>query len=148
MLARDVMTANPVVVTPEESVARAAEIMRDFDIGIVPVVAERASLRLTGVLTDRDIAVRCVAARHAGYCRVRDHMTAGTLVVAQPDESLEQVVARMEQAQVRRIPVVEGDGRLVGIVAQADLAMRFGPDAPDAIEELLERISEPADVLT
>lgn len=148
MLARDVMTTNPAVVTPEETIARAAEIMRDFDAGIVPVVADRASLRLAGVITDRDIAVRCVAVRHAGYCRVRDHMTAGILVVARPDEPLESVVARMERAQVRRVPVVAPEGRLVGIIAQADLATRFGPGAPDAIEELLERISEPVDALT
>jgi CBS domain-containing protein len=147
MLARDAMTANPVVVTPEESIARAAEIMRDFDVGVVPVVADRQSLRLVGMLTDRDAAVRCLAAHHTGACRVRDHMTTGTLVTADPGESLEAVVARMERAQVRRVPVLQPDGRLLGIVAQADVAMRLGPESPAAIEELLERISEPAGAL-
>jgi CBS domain-containing protein len=148
MLARDAMTANPVVVTPEESIGRAAEIMRDFDVGVVPVVADRLSLRLVGMLTDRDAAVRCLAAHHTGACRVRDHMTTGTLVTADPGDSLEVLVARMERAQVRRVPVVQPDGRLLGIVAQADIAMRLGPESPAAIEELLERISEPAGALT
>jgi CBS domain-containing protein len=147
MLARDAMTANPVVVTPEESIARAAEIMRDFDVGVVPVVADRQSLRLVGMLTDRDAAVRCLAAHHTGACRVRDHMTTGTLVTADPGDSLEVLVARMERAQVRRVPVLQPDGRLLGIVAQADVAMRLGPESPAAIEELLERISEPAGAL-
>ena len=147
MLARDAMTANPVVVTPEESIARAAEIMRDFDVGALPVVADRQSLRLVGMLTDRDAAVRCLAAHHTGACRVRDHMTTGTLVTADPGDSLEVLVARMERAQVRRVPVLQPDGRLLGIVAQADVAMRLGPESPAAIEELLERISEPAGAL-
>lgn len=147
MLARDAMTANPVVVTPEESITRAAEIMRDFDVGVVPVVADRQSLRLVGMLTDRDAAVRCLAAHHTGACRVRDHMTTGTLVTADPGDSLEVLVARMERAQVRRVPVLQPDGRLLGIVAQADVAMRLGPESPAAIEELLERISEPAGAL-
>lgn len=147
MLARDAMTANPVVVTPDETIARAAEIMRDFDVGVVPVVADRQSLRLVGMLTDRDVAVRCLAAHHTGTCRVRDHMTTGTLVTADPGDSLEVLVARMERAQVRRVPVLQPDGRLLGIVAQADVAMRLGPESPAAVEELLERISEPAGAL-
>lgn len=147
MLARDVMTSNPAVVTPDESVGRAAEIMRDFDVGLVPVVAERLSLKLVGLITDRDITVRCVAMRHGSHCRVRDHMTVGSLATADPDDSLEAVVVRMERAKVRRLPVVAPDGRLLGIVAQADLATRYGPDAPSAIEELLEKISEPAEAL-
>ncbi|MHB1073391.1 MAG: CBS domain-containing protein [Gemmatimonadaceae bacterium] len=148
MLARDAMTANPVVAIPEETIARAAEIMRDFDVGAVPVVADRQSLRLVGMLTDRDIAVRCLAAHHTGSCRVRDHMTTGALVTADPGESLEVLVARMERAQVRRVPVLRPDGRLLGIVAQADIATRLGPESPAAVEELLERISVPAGALT
>ncbi len=147
MLARDAMTANPVVAIPEESIARAAEIMRDFDVGALPVVADRQSLRLVGMLTDRDVTVRCLAAHHTGACRVRDHMTTGSLVTADPGESLDALLARMERAQVRRVPVLQPDGRLVGIVAQADVAMRLGPESPAAIEELLERISEPAGAL-
>ena len=118
-----------------------------LDVGVVPVVADRQSLRLVGMLTDRDAAVRCLAAHHTGACRVRDHMTTGTLVTADPGDSLEVLVARMERAQVRRVPVLQPDGRLLGIVAQADVAMRLGPESPAAIEELLERISEPAGAL-
>lgn len=143
MKARDIMTANPRVVTPTEPVTHAAEIMRDLDVGIVPVVDDIATMHLEGVLTDRDIAVRCVAFGHHGNCRVSDHMTSDHLDVVRADAEVNEVIKRMEEGQVRRIPVVADGSRLVGIIAQADLAVKLGPRQPDVIEELIERISTP-----
>ena len=143
MKARDVMTRNPEVVLPEEGLDRAAEIMERLDVGIVPVVDDRTGMRLRGVITDRDIAIRHVAKRHQLDCRVRDHMTADHLDVVHPDTDVHDVVGRMAHDQLRRIPVTEDGHRLVGIIAQADIARRVGPGEPREVEEMLQRISEP-----
>lgn len=144
MKARDIMTADPGVVTPQQPIAHAAEIMRELNVGMVPVVDDPSSMRLEGVLTDRDIAVRCVAFGHDGSCRVQDHMTTDALDVVRADADISEVISKMETDQVRRIPVVADGSRLVGIIAQADLAVKLGPKEPELIEEVLERISEPA----
>jgi len=143
MKARDIMTSNPHVTTRREPVSRAAEIMRDLDIGIVPVVDDASSMRLVGVITDRDIAVRCVAKKHGTSCTVGDHMTSEHLDTAHPDDDIEVVISLMERDQVRRIPVVSEDNRLAGMIAQADLATKLGAKEPQKVEEVLQRVSEP-----
>jgi CBS domain-containing protein len=143
MLARDIMTRDPRVVTPDEPIAHAATIMRDLDVGIVPVVNDKVHMHLEGVLTDRDIVVRCVALQHNGHCRVRDHMTSDHLATVRPDTEIHQVIDLMERGRIRRIVVVDEDNHLVGIIAQGDLAVKLGPKEPLEIEELVERISVP-----
>lgn len=143
MLARDIMTRNPAVVTPGESIAHAAEIMREKNIGIIPVVNDRTHMRLEGLITDRDIAVRCVAERHDPSCRVMDHMTTDHLDTVRADTSVDDVMRAMRHDRVRRIPVVEEGERLVGIIAQADLALHVGPLEPEKVESVLQQISEP-----
>lgn len=140
MKARDIMTANPESVTAGDSIQTAARIMRDSDVGIVPVVDDEGSRRLRGVITDRDIAVRCVAEGRDGTCRVSDLMS-GDLVTARPDDDVSKVMDRMKTEQVRRIPVVDDSDRLVGIIAQADIALD-GP-GDKAIGDVVEKISEP-----
>jgi CBS domain-containing protein len=147
MKARDIMTPAPAVVTPDAPIVRAAEIMRDLEVGIVPVVDDVSRMRLEGVLTDRDIAVRCVAQRHDAKCLVRDHMTARNIDTVTPDADVTEVIAKMEQDRVRRIPVVDEAKRLVGIIAQADLAVKLGPKEPLEVEHMLERVSEPVPAL-
>lgn len=142
MKAREIMTPEPRVVAPDDTVSEAARIMRELDVGIVPVVdGERGRLR--GVITDRDIAIRHVADRHAGDCRVSEHMSERVTSV-RPEDDVDDVMRRMQSEQVRRIPVVDGD-RLVGIIAQADIAVDVGPREPVKVEKTLERISEPAE---
>jgi CBS domain-containing protein len=143
MLARDLMTSDPSCVTPDDALSAAAEMMRELHVGIIPVVDHRETRRLAGVITDRDIAVRCVARHHEPGCRVRDHMTAHRLHTVHPDADAGDVIALMEAEQVRRVPVVREDGTLVGIIAQADLAMKLGPRRPLDVERMLERVSEP-----
>ena len=140
MKARDIMTANPESVTATDSIQAAARIMRDSDVGIVPVVDDEGSRRLRGVITDRDIAVRCVAEGRDGNCRVSDLMS-GDLVTARPDDDVSKVMDRMKTEQVRRIPVIDDSDRLVGIIAQADIALD-GP-GDKAIGDVVEKISEP-----
>jgi CBS domain-containing protein len=143
MLARDIMTTHPTVVTPDDPISRAAELMRDRGVGVLPVIDDLQSRRLAGMVTARDIVTRCVAARHAGDCRVRDHMTCTHLEFVGPDSDVSEVVAKMKSAQVRRIPVVADLRGLVGIIAVADLAVRLRPGHPSVVEEL-EGLMSPA----
>lgn len=138
MKARDIMTTNPRVVTASDSISRAAEIMRDTDVGIVPVVEDSGSMRLAGVVTDRDIAVRIVAEGRDGNVNVREVMSSGLTTVG-PDDDLDRVTDLMKSEQVRRIPVCEGE-RLVGIIAQADVARETSDKKTG---DVVERISEP-----
>lgn len=138
MKARDIMTANPRVVTSDDSISRVAEIMRDSDVGVVPVVEDSSTMRLAGIVTDRDIAVRIVAEGRDGNVNVREIMSSG-LATVRPDDDVNQVTELMKREQVRRIPVCEGE-RLVGIIAQADVA-REGSDKKTG--DVVEKISEP-----
>jgi CBS-domain-containing membrane protein len=143
MNARALMTPEPTVVAADESISRAARLMRTMDVGMLPVVDDSTQRRLVGVLTDRDIVVRCLAEGHLVDCRVRDHMTGEPMVTIGPDTALRDIANLMERYQVRRLPVVGAARRVVGIVTQADLARRVGPENPQLVEEVLERISTP-----
>ena len=116
---REVMTSNPCTIDADKSVAYAAKMMRDEDVGVAPIVEGD---RLVGVLTDRDIAVRVVAeGRDPVQVKARE-VASGDLVTLDPDQDLDEALRLMARHQVRRLPVVEEDGRVVGIVAQADVA--------------------------
>jgi CBS domain-containing protein len=146
MRALEIMTENPQVVTPEATIAEVAQKMRDLDVGIIPVVDNVEGRQLRGVITDRDIAIRAVAEGKDGKVRVSDCMTADVRTVNKND-SVRDVMRVMRQDQVRRVPVTDREGRLVGIIAQADLAVDYALDDPSREAELgetIERISEPA----
>ncbi len=144
MKASEIMTPHPEAVTPSDLVQRAAEIMRDLDVGFVPIVKDKQSMQLQGVITDRDITVRHVAAGHPRECKVHEHMTRDQLETVGPEATFEEVVEVMKRAQVRRVPVVEGDGRIIGVIAQADIATKEAPTHPEEVAETVEKISEPA----
>ncbi|MGH2922370.1 MAG: CBS domain-containing protein, partial [Gaiellaceae bacterium] len=113
------MTSNPCSIDAGKSVAYAAKMMRDEDVGLAPIVEGD---RLVGTLTDRDIAVRVVAeGRDPESTTVRE-VASSDLITVDPQQGLGEALRLMAQHQVRRLPVVEEDGRLVGIVAQADIA--------------------------
>ena len=133
---RELMTENPKTVSSDATVVEAARVMRDGDVGLVPVVDGD---RLVGTVTDRDIAIRVVAEeRDPNTTTVRE--TASTDVVTiDPEQDLDEALRLMAQHQVRRLPVVEEDGRLVGIVAQADVA-RHGEDRETG--QVVEQISQ------
>jgi CBS domain-containing protein len=136
MKVRDVMTPNPRTVTPEESIQTTARIMRDEDTGVVPVVEGEM---LAGIITDRDIVVRAVAEGKGPATKVREVMTAGRVVRADPDMTTRDASDLMARHQVRRLPVVEND-RLVGIVSLGDIAVKEGKDSRTG--DTLENISE------
>ena len=138
MKARDIMTKNPTSVTPETSVREAAQLMKDRDVGILPVVESAGSRKLLGVVTDRDIALRHVAEGHSSPdCPVREAMSEG-VKTAKPDDDVQDVMDVMGREQIRRIPIVDDRGELVGIVAQADIVL----EADDRnAERTVEKIS-------
>jgi CBS domain-containing protein len=137
------MTPDPFVVTPKELVSRAAQIMRDHEVGVVPVVADTKSMVLVGIITDRDIAVRHVAEGHVGDCVVAAHMTSDDIETVKDTADPESVLAAMRRREVRRVGVVNRDGRLVGVIAQADVATADGIPKEE-IAETVKAISEPA----
>ncbi|MGH7668571.1 MAG: CBS domain-containing protein [Gemmatimonadaceae bacterium] len=143
MRAKDLMTQNPTVTAADDSIPRAAELMRNLGVGMLPVVDDLQTRRLVGAITDRDIVVRCLADHGTAQCRVRDHMSTSPLVFVHADTPLDDIGRKMEQYQVRRLPVVTSDLRVVGIVTQADLAVRVGAGDPTLIEEIVQRISTP-----
>ena len=139
---RDVMTREPVYCEPADPVTRVAELMRQHDIGSLPVVESGASRRLVGIVTDRDLVVKVVAGnRSVDSASVRDAMTANPCSCGE-DETVDRVLELMADRQVRRVPVVDGEGRLTGIIAQADVATRLQADRQTG--ELIEAISEPS----
>lgn len=132
---RDIMTENPVSVRPDSQVVEAARLMASEDVGSLPVVDGD---RLVGVVTDRDITVRVVAeGRDAGATTVGE-IASSDPVTVKPDADLDEALREMARNQVRRIPVVEGD-RLVGIVAQADVARETSDSETGRV---VEEISE------
>lgn len=140
MKAKDIMTKQPKCVTAETSVREAARIMKEQDVGVLPVVEREGSDRLIGIITDRDIAVRHVAEGHdSSSCPVREAMTSNVRT-AREDDDVDDVMDLMGKEQVRRIPVVDDRGSLVGIVAQADI-VREARDEKKA-ERTIEKISE------
>jgi CBS domain-containing protein len=134
----DVMTRNPQVVTPEETIARVAQLMKEHDVGAIPVCDGK---RLIGMVTDRDITIRTVAeGKQADKAKVRDAMTS-KVHWCYEDDDVEDVLEKMGDLQVRRIPVVDRDKHLVGIVALGDLSRHDAGDVQDALEEISERRS-------
>jgi CBS domain-containing protein len=118
------MTANPCSIDAEQTVAHAAKMMRDEDVGLAPIVEGD---KLVGTLTDRDIAIRVVAeGKDPNQTTVRE-IASTNIVTIDPQQDLDEALRLMAKHQVRRLPVVEEDGRLVGVVAQADVA-REGDD--------------------
>jgi CBS domain-containing protein len=138
---QDVMTRDPSTVTPETPAREAASIMRDEDVGVVPVVEGEGSRRLVGVVTDRDLAVRIVAEGRDSNTPVVEVMTASKLTTCGPDEDIDGAMNAMASEQVRRIPIVDERGSLVGIVSQADIVRKAQDDGK--AERTVEQISEP-----
>lgn len=140
MIASEIMTANPECCVPTDSVMTAALIMKSEDVGPVPIVEDKDQKKLTGIVTDRDLAIKVVAeARDPKTTPVEDVMSAG-LVTCRDNDDVRSVLKLMEENQLRRIPVVDKNDRLQGIIAQADVATRLGDTA--AAGEVVEQVSQ------
>ena len=134
--ARDVMTANPTTVSDKDTIRDAARIMAKEDTGVVPVVDGR---KVIGMVTDRDIVVRLVAeGKDPAKARVDEYMTKSVRSVKE-DTLVAEVLSVMSSAQIRRVPVVNANGELVGIVSIGDIST--GSDQEGNVGKAIEQIS-------
>jgi CBS domain-containing protein len=132
----EVMTDRPRAVTPETTISEAAQLMKNDEIGSLPILEGE---QLTGMVTDRDIVIRAIAeGKDPRGMPVRE-VASRELVTVHADEDLSSALQLMASQQVRRLPVVDDDGRLVGILAQADVALEA---KEKAVGEMVEEISK------
>src|SRR5947208_2442901 len=122
MLCHQIMTRDPNCCTPQDTVMRAARLMKIADVGVIPVCSSRDSRRLVGVITDRDLCLEVVAENLDANATSIDKCMTRNPVTCRTDEDIDTALQRMEKHQIRRIAVVDSDGQLVGIISQADIA--------------------------
>ena len=133
---RDAMTANPTTAKSDTSIVEVARMMKTEDVGVIPIVDGD---RLSGVITDRDITIQVVAEGRDPESMTASEVASRDLVTIDPQQDLDEALRLMAQHQVRRLPVVEEDGKLVGMLAQADVATA-GDDAKTG--QVVEQISQ------
>jgi len=136
---REAMTPVVRTVSPSQSLMDAAQMMKSDDAGAIPIIDGG---RLVGIVTDRDIAIRAVAEGIDPRTTTVDRIASHDTVTVQPDQDLDEALELMARHRVRRLPVVEGDdGEVIGILAQADVAM-WAKEKKSG--EMLEQISQPS----
>ena len=132
----EVMTSNPRSLEGGSSAVEAARLMRDEDAGVVPIVEGE---KLVGTVTDRDIVLRVVAEGRDPEATTVGEIASRELVTVDPQQDLDEALRLMARHQVRRLPVVEEDGKLVGIVAQADVATHASDEQTGEVVEDISR---------
>jgi CBS domain-containing protein len=137
---KDVMTLDPICCLISDTAIQAANLMRDADVGPILVIEDPESKKLIGIVTDRDLAMKVVAdGQDSKKINIGDVMTRDP-VRCHVDEDVQAVLERMSGYQVRRIPVVDAENRVVGIISQADIANRI--QDPETVGEIVQEISE------
>lgn len=145
MRAEKIMTPDPATCMPDTRIQDVAHLMLENDCGEIPVVDDRETRRLVGVVTDRDIAVRAVAEGRSPTETRASEIMSSSVVSANPDTTLDECVELMEKHQIRRLPIVDKEGRCIGIVAQADIALQ-GKDRKTG--DLVQDVSKPGGATT
>ena len=136
----EVMTKSPVCCLPNAMAADVAELMDSGNIGSIPVIENEQTKKIIGIVTDRDLALKVVAkGLDAKSTKVETVMTR-KLVTCLADDDLQKALDAMAEHQLRRIPVVDVDHKIVGIIAQADVATRI--DQPEKTAEMVKEISQ------
>jgi CBS domain-containing protein len=142
MKIKHIMTKDPTCCIPSDTAQRAAKIMRDEDTGVVPIIENEQSRKVIGIVTDRDLCMNVVAeGRDPGATQVHEAMTT-TVVSCSPQDSVDKATELMRENQIRRIPVVDEQHRLVGIVAMADIVGRANVRTTET-HETLKTVSAP-----
>lgn len=136
----DVMTKNPIWCLRDESVVQAARLMKSQNIGSIPVIQNELTRTLVGIVTDRDLAIEVVAEGVDPRTMVVGDVMSHNVITCYPDDSLEIALHAMGQHQLRRIPVVDYDNRILGIISQADIATRV--NEPEKTAEVVKEISQ------
>ena|SRR5215216_1623277 len=135
----EVMTKKPVCCLPNDSVIKAAELMKSRNIGPVLVIENEQTQRLVGIVTDRDLALRLVAEGGDPKTTKVEAVMTRSVVTCGADDNLQKALDAMAEHQLRRIPVVDNDHKVVGIIAQADVATRL--DQPEKTSQMVKEIS-------
>jgi CBS domain-containing protein len=135
----NVMTTHPICCLPEDNVVRVAQLMKGKDIGAVPVVQNEMTKKLVGIVTDRDLALKVVAVGLDPKTVIVEDVLTRSVVTCHADDDLEIALDAMALHQLRRIPVVDHEYRIVGIIAQADVATRI--NQPEKTAEVVKEIS-------
>jgi CBS domain-containing protein len=136
----EVMTKNPVCCLPNEMVSQAADLMKSKQVGSIPVIENEQTKKLVGIVTDRDLALKIVAeGLDAKTTKVETVMTR-KVVTCHAEDDLQKALDAMSENQLRRIPIVDDDNKVVGIIAQADVATRV--DQPKKTAEMVKEISQ------
>jgi CBS domain-containing protein len=137
----EVMTGSPACCLPFDAVSTAAQSMKEENVGSIPVIDSQLTRRLAGIVTDRDLALQVVAAgRDVNSTKVGDVMTY-KVITCHVDDAVQMAVDAMAEHQLRRIPVVDDDYKIVGIISQADVATRV--DRPEETAKMVKEISRP-----
>ena len=142
MKIREVMSENPVCCLPSDTAQAVAQIMCDHNVGLIPVVNDQQSKQLIGVITDRDLCCNVVArGLDPKTTSIESHLTQHPFT-SRDGENIEKCERLMQEHQVRRVPVVDGNNCVIGIVAQADLALK---EKPERLSKTMAEISKPTD---
>lgn len=141
MKVREIMTPNPVCCVPGDTAQKVAKLLRDGSVGSAPVVADRDSNRLIGMITDRDLCCWLVAEGLDPKSTKIERFISQSPIACRDGENVEKCEKAMQDHQIRRIPVVDSDGRCIGIVSQADLALK---DKPERVSKTVSEISKPS----
>jgi CBS domain-containing protein len=137
----EVMTENPVCCLPSDTVSKVAELMKSKNIGPVPIIENEQTKKLVGIVTDRDLALKIVAdARDPRSMKAEDVMTR-EVVTCRAEDDLQNAMDAMSGHKLRRIPVIDNNNRIVGIIAQADVATRV--DQSEKTAAMVRGISQP-----
>jgi CBS domain-containing protein len=140
MKARDAMTPNPVCCLTTDSAQTVAGLLRKHNVGSIPVVTDHDSRKLIGIITDRDLCCSVVADGVDSPSTPIENFISRNPAACGEGENLDRCERLMRERQVRRIPIVDGDGHVIGIVSQADLALK---DKPENVAKMLTEVSKP-----
>jgi CBS domain-containing protein len=136
----EVMTKNPVCCLPTDLVSKAAELMKSKDIGPVPIIENEQTRKLVGIVTDRDLALKIVAEGRDPKSTKTEAVMTRKVVTCRAEDDLQKALDAMSSHKLRRIPVVDNDNAIVGIIAQADVATRV--DQPEKTAAMVRGISQ------
>jgi CBS domain-containing protein len=136
----EVMTSKPACCLPNDTVAKSAQLMKQEDVGSIPVVESEQNTKLLGIVTDRDLALKIVAEGRDGQSTKVDAVMTRNVVTCRADDDLQKALDAMATHQLRRIPIVDGENKVVGIISQADVATRA--NQPEKTAEVVKEISQ------
>jgi CBS domain-containing protein len=140
MKCSEIMTEDPVCCLPDDSVMKAAQLMKRENVGSIPIVKDYSTNMLIGIVTDRDLALSVIAEGLDVTTTIVDDVMTNSVIACRTDDDIEIALDMMEEHQIRRLPIIEEHGRIVGIISQADIATRL--EEPERTAEMVEEISK------